>query len=1091
MLLGVNGTDPSIPVPDEDRVAVRDEWREHFLEWRGLEWRGRGTPEPVDIDPAGPQWLKALYKEHADDLEQAIRDLEVPAYEPAIRAGMAGDPDPQGAALALTLLGLAAGGLYEVEDRGWNALVAEHGLAFACQVMVEMIGHQVHWWPASRYRSRSARIEVPIVHHLALTNSHLRRIRPVRSLLAALPEAEYAEVREAIAQQRTSDANKFAAALLMPDQEDWVGEACDLHSGSRYERSGYDLMWAMVSTPEQAERAGARILGSYGAIDARIALVVNALGADALPILLNTLQSEDRPTTETRELLLDAISRLPSDAAVSYLLGETTNPLALAAAERAAQRFPLRALRALAAMAPNIPAASRPRLAGFARVNGLLDRVAELSETDQERIAELTRRRHPVAETVPAVYADLPWAPYAKPAKREPLVLTPPATDELRWAPGERDEWLQISEYRSYYTKESHWTSYWASVTGPEDWVFNELIAYGPEDRARPALAKWDGATDSLATGTLQAILARFGDEAAPPVMPLLKRRSSHRAAMMPFVNRDAARLAAGWLKRSNERATAKAWLDRHAADAAALLIPDAVGKDAKLAKAALDALRYLDRSVVDERAMVYGDAAAAAVAALLDADPLDPQVRVPKPAKWADPALLPQVLLADRAAALPDSAVLALMTALAIDDAERPYAGVDLLAAECDPISLAAFSWGLFELWLAAGSPSKDAWAMDQLRRFADDHAVRRLTVLIKEWPGQSQNRKSVRGLEILGGVGSEAALRAVHGIAQKAKFKALKKTATEQIEVIAERLALTLDQLGDRLVPDFGLAGDSLVLDYGPRSFTIKFDESLKPYVLDDKGKRRASAPKPNAKDDPELAPPAYERFAALRKDLKSTAAEQVKRLEAAMGSGRTWSGAEFREFLVDHPLMWHLSSRLVWQADGAAFRLAEDRTFADVEDEPFELPEDARVRLAHPLTLGDQVDEWATVFSDYEILQPFDQLARPAYELSEEERKAGKLTRFEGAKTGGGPLIGLLNRGWKFGGPSTRGGYGLYREFPEGGYVYLDSAPGVHPGYGYDNNTEQTLETVELVLPEGETIDPVAISEVLLVIARLTRS
>jgi hypothetical protein len=1087
MLLSVNGTDPSNSAPDdEDRVAVRDEWREHFLEWRG-----RGTPEPVMIDPDGPQWLKALYKEHADDLEQAIRDLAVPAYESAIRAGMAGDADPQGAALALTLLGLAAGGLYEVEDRGWNALVAEHGLAFACQVMVEMIGHQVHWWAASRNRSRSARIEVPIVHHLALADSHLRRIGPVRSLLAALPDVEYAEVREAIAQQRTSDANKFAAALLMPDQEDWVLEACDLHSGSRYERSGYDLMWAMVSTTEQAERAGARVLGSYGAIDARIALVVNALGADALPILLNTLQSDDRPTTETRELLLDAIGRLPSDAAISYLLGETTNPLALAAAEQAAQRFPLRALRAIAAMAPDLPAATRPRLAGFARANGLLDRVEALNETDRERIAELAQRRHPVAETVPQVYTDLPWAPYAKPTKREALELTPPETDELRWAPGERDAWAEISEYRTYYAEKKHWKNYWPQVSGPEDWVFNELIAYGPEDRARAGLARWDGMTDSLATSTLQAILARFGDEAAPPVMPLLKRKSSHRAAVLPFVNRDAARLAAGWLARSNDRATAKAWLDRHANDAAAFLIPDAVGKDPKLGKAALDALRYLDRSVVDEQAARYGDEAVAAVAALLDADPLDPQKRIPKPGKWADPAMLPQVLLADRTAALPDSAVRVLLTALAIDDAEHPYAGVDLLAAECDPVSLAAFSWGLFELWLSAGSPSKDAWAMDQLRRFADDQAVRRLTALIREWPGQSQNRKAVRGLEVLGGVGSETALRAVHGIAQKAKFKALKKTATEQIEVIAERLQLTLDQLGDRLVPDFGLAGDSLVLDYGPRSFTIKFDESLKPYVLDDKGKRRASAPKPNAKDDPELAPPAYERFAALRKDLKATAAEQVKRLEAAMGSGRTWSRAEFQEFLVDHPLMWHLSSRLVWQAGDAAFRLAEDRTLADAEDEPFELPEDAQVRLAHPLTLGDEAEAWATVFSDYEILQPFDQLARPAFALSEEERESGRLTRFEGAKAGGGPLIGLLNRGWKFGGPATRGGYGLYREFPEGGYVYLESEPGVHPGYGYDNNVEQTLQNVELALPEGEPIDPVAISEVMLVIARLSRS
>jgi hypothetical protein len=412
------------------------------------------------------------------------------------------------------------------------------------------------------------------------------------------------------------------------------------------------------------------------------------------------------------------------------------------------------------------------------------------------------------------------------------------------------------------------------------------------------------------------------------------------------------------------------------------------------------------------------------------------------------------------------------------------------VLTAECDSESLAAFSWGLFELWLSAGSPSKDAWAMGQLQRFADDDAVRRLTERIREWPGQSQNRKAVRGLEVLGAVGSESALRSVHGIAQKAKFKALKKTAAEQIEVIAERLELTLDQLGDRLVPDFGLADDSLVLDYGPRSFTIKFDEALKPYVLDDQGKRKASAPKPNAKDDPELAQPAYERFAALRRELKATAVEQVKRLEAAMGT-RTWTSAEFQEYLVDHPLMWHLSSRLVWQAGDTAFRLAEDRTLADVEDEPFELPEDATVRLAHPLTLGGEVEAWASVLADYEILQPFDQLARPVFELSEGERVSGRLTRFEGAKTGGGPLIGLLKRGWKFGGPPGRGGYGLYFEIPGDGYLYIESTPGVHPGYGYDNQDEQTFTAVELKLPDGDLIAPSEVSELMYMVSRLTRS
>ncbi|KJS50975.1 hypothetical protein VM98_39685, partial [Streptomyces rubellomurinus subsp. indigoferus] len=75
------------------------------------------------------------------------------------------------------------------------------------------------------------------------------------------------------------------------------------------------------------------------------------------------------------------------------------------------------------------------------------------------------------------------------------------------------------------------------------------------------------------------------------------------------------------------------------------------------------------------------------------------------------------------------------------------------------------------------------------------------------------------------------------------------------------------------------------------------------------------------------------------------------------------------------------WHLVRRLVWlaEADGTAtaFRVAEDRTLADVRDEVFELPARASVRLAHPLLLGGDLAAWSELFADYEILQPFRQL------------------------------------------------------------------------------------------------------------------
>ncbi|MEU6246224.1 DUF4132 domain-containing protein [Glycomyces sp. NPDC047010] len=1094
----------SSSVPGEDAVALPESWTEHTLDRRG-----RREPRPVVVDADAPQRLQDLFGKNELNLQAPLEAAAAQGgpLEALLKAGLAHEPDPEAAAFAVSLLmrmHWQRGG--EIGLTALHAWISRHGLAFATEALMELFANSLSWYRAKDHPTGSVLSFGPHSTYSfarsAITS--YPALADLRSLLAALPDGEYEALRDRVAARRTSEAHQAVGAVLMPDQEQWVRDACTVFASRS--RHGAKIIWTFISTAEHLELCGVEYLDHPQFDASAIALAVDVLGTEALPVLTATLDAESKPGAEARDLMFEAIGRLPSDAAVAYLLERTVRPQALTALRQAAARFPVRTLRAAAAVAPTASLPARARIAGLLREFGIEDRMSALDDAQRASVEELlaAAARYPVAEEPPAVFAVPPWAPFGKAGKTAVAGLVPPEINELRWAPEEQEQWGTMPEegyaYEYIRGNPDMWERMMPQGPDPDHYYFPELLAWGPEDRARAALPLWAGKFEWSTTETLCAILARFGDEAAAQVMDLVKKRPSQRAAMMPFLSLDAARLAADLVSRPRgDRALGRAWLDRHAADAASLLIPDALGKAGKPRLRAIDALKHLaatDRALLDERAAAYGQAALEAVAAIVDADPLDPQRRVPKAPAWADPAMLPPVLLAGREAALPADGVRTLMSAVALDDPDLLYPGAEPLVAECDPASLTAFSWGLFELWLSAGSPSKDGWAMDQLRRFADDVAVRRLTDLIREWPGQSQNRKAVRGLEILGHIGSEAALRSVQAIASNAKFKALKKTAAAQIEVIAERLDLSLDQLADRLVPDFGLSSDApLVLDYGPRSFTVKFDEGLKPFVLDDKGKRRASAPKPAAADDAELAQAGFERFALLRKELKAAATAQVKRLETAMTGQREWTVPEFRQYLVDHPVAWQLTSRLVWQcSDGdgwRSFRLAEDRTAADAEDEPFDLPEDASVRIGHPVTLGAEVAAWAEVFADYEILQPFEQLTRLVLTLTDEEREAGRVARFEGAKTGAGPLIGLLKRGWKYGDPRVRSyGRGIYYEFPEGGFVLLESSPGVHPGYGYDDN-EQVLEKVIVALPEEGDVDPVRMSETLTVAARIARA
>ncbi|MEU6250788.1 DUF4132 domain-containing protein [Glycomyces sp. NPDC047010] len=486
--------------------------------------------------------------------------------------------------------------------------------------------------------------------------------------------------------------------------------------------------------------------------------------------------------------------------------------------------------------------------------------------------------------------------------------------------------------------------------------------------------------------------------------------------------------------------------------------------------------------------------------------DPLAPSVKVPRPGKWFVPAALPQVLLKGRDRALPVGSVAHLATVLALAAPDRPYPGLAVAAETCDRDSLAAFGLALFEQWERAGGPAKDGWALMQLAHFPSDAAAVRLAELVRAWPGESKHKRAAAGVGVLGAMGTEAALRGLHGLAEKLKFKSLKDDAGRQLSAVAKRLGLSREQLADRLVPDLGL-GAPIVLDYGPRSFTVEADEHLDLRVTDGTGKVLKALPKPGAKDDAATAGESYRRFGALKKDLRTTATDQVRRLEAAMATARTWPKAEFEEHIAGHPLNRRLAGRLVWWTGtgGTArgFRIAEDGTYSDADDAAVVLPEDAAVRLAHPVLLGDLTPRWTELLADYEILQPFDQLGRPVLALTDEERATGRLSRAEGAVIEALRVLGAAGQGWRRARPEDGGVEPGVSWSPGGGLVV---AVGLEPGIWAGAAAESPEQTVRSVVvsrgepcwrydghrpPRPVDLDPVTASEILARLERLTTS
>ncbi|ENB7694155.1 WGR and DUF4132 domain-containing protein [Escherichia coli] len=500
--------------------------------------------------------------------------------------------------------------------------------------------------------------------------------------------------------------------------------------------------------------------------------------------------------------------------------------------------------------------------------------------------------------------------------------------------------------------------------------------------------------------------------------------------------------IARAFNKLKTLRQDARSWLLKYPEHAITGLLPAALGKAGEAQDNARAALRMLTENghqpLLQEIARRYNQPEVTdAVNALLALDPLDNHpTKIPTLPAFYQPSLWTRPVLKANAQSLPDNALLHLGEMLRFPQEEAMYAGLLQVKDACTADSLAEFAWDLFTAWETAGAPSKESWAFTALGVLGNDDTARKLTPLIRAWPGESQHKRATVGLDILAAIGSDIALMQLNGIAQKLKFKALQERAKEKIADIAESRELTVAELEDRLAPDLCLDDNgSLLLDFGPRQFTVSFDETLKPFVRDVSGSRLKDLPKPNKSDDETRANDAVNRYKLLKKDARTVAAQQVARLESAMCLRRRWSPENFQLFLVEHPLVRHLTRRLIWGVYStenellACFRVAEDNSYSTADDDLFTLPEgDISVGIPHVLEISPtDAAAFGQLFADYELLPPFRQLDRNSYALTETERNASELTRWAGRKCPSGRVMGLANKGWMRGEPQDGGWIG----------------------------------------------------------------
>jgi hypothetical protein len=583
-------------------------------------------------------------------------------------------------------------------------------------------------------------------------------------------------------------------------------------------------------------------------------------------------------------------------------------------------------------------------------------------------------------------------------------------------------------------------------------------------------------------------MIARF-DIAALPGAIASASQSMVEPAIAAIVRVDSPRVALLVLRALGRGALhrlAAGWLGEFPVAAAIGLLPIALGPASREKADAASALRaHVPRERLFEVAARMGEGATAATEAMLAFDPMfDCPKAAPKLSAFADPAGLPPVRLADGRDA-PDEGKRNLLEMLQFTPFDPPYAGLAAARKAFDPSSLDELLRVLIDGWVAAGAPSASAWPLRAVAHVGSDAMARDIAAKVRKWPREKGRPRALIGVDVLGRMGTDVALMHLFDLSKRAKNRHVEARATDVLASAAEARGLSGDALEDRLVPSLDLDRDgSTTFDFGARTVTVRVDEHLTASVFQG-DQRLPSFPRAAKTDDAQKAKAAAARFKTLKGDLETLAKTQLWRLEHAMIAQRRWDAREHRALLVDHPLVGRVTRKLVWavfagDAIVKTFRVVEDGTLATDADEAVEIGEDARVGIPHPLVLADSIKQrWSTVLADYEIIQPFEQIARKTFAVPTAQRAKTEIDDFAKREIPYGVVFGRLeSRGWRRGEMEEGSTSTLERDFG-GASATLSFSPSL---FAREKPPAAiTIDGVSFGTPLGK-VPPIAYSEVI---------
>jgi len=547
-----------------------------------------------------------------------------------------------------------------------------------------------------------------------------------------------------------------------------------------------------------------------------------------------------------------------------------------------------------------------------------------------------------------------------------------------------------------------------------------------------------------------QAILARHGIEAASVV--------ALRPGSALFV-RDAS-LVPSMMAKSRvmqTREAAHAWLLRHADLAAAYAVRAALGKVDREGGASL--LAYLfhhDRGEIVDAALTR-----------LNAEALRPLLERPYvsglPYMLASLTACPVALLTK----LPlERSEVALVVSALEPSGVGESALLEALRSDVEAHLLGDLGRAWLEAWRTQPAP---AWWLFRATELGDGRMPRALARTHRALFAK-KDKRALLLLDALAQRPTEVALFELGRVADGDQA-APRARARALLQPHAQLAQESVDHLIDHMMPSLDLDARGERPIEGAEGWSLVVTRTLAVVARDPSGGLLTTLPSSKAMAIQKSA------VTELEAELRALTARAKKRLEQAMCDARPLD-AMWMTKLIAHPALFRLAEALVWQdAEGAFFRIAEDRTAATLEDETRPLPTEP-VWVAHPAHMNDQERAaWRALLVSYELVPSFAQLDRRVHALSDAQRTATTLaSRFFATR-----VYTLLDRGFRL----DWGGDELKKVLPSGDTLCIALDPRFDLRVSAREQGElhaiTTLHQGAAALPLG-ALDPAIASELL---------